>query len=53
MSTLALSSALGWSSIACWIVVYSPQIIENWRIGSGEGLSVAFIVRALCRFAPT
>lgn len=46
MSTLALSSALGWSSIACWIVVYSPQIIENFFLKSGEGLSVAFIVRA-------
>lgn len=39
-----LSSIAGWISIACWIVVYSPQIWENYKIKSGEGLSVAFIV---------
>ncbi|EPQ54657.1 PQ-loop-domain-containing protein [Gloeophyllum trabeum ATCC 11539] len=38
-----LSSILGWVSIACWVVVYSPQIIENFRLKSGEGLSVAFV----------
>ncbi|KAF8918998.1 PQ loop repeat-domain-containing protein [Mucidula mucida] len=40
----ALSSILGWSSIACWIVVYSPQIYENYSLQSGEGLSVLFVV---------
>ncbi|KAF9019024.1 PQ-loop-domain-containing protein [Hymenopellis radicata] len=45
MSTAqALSSILGWSSIACWIVVYSPQIYENYSLQSGEGLSVLFVV---------
>jgi hypothetical protein len=34
----------GWISIACWVVVYSPQIWENYQLKSGEGLSVAFIV---------
>ncbi|KAG0700109.1 PQ-loop-domain-containing protein [Suillus ampliporus] len=39
----AASSVLGWISIACWIVVYSPQIIENYQLQSGEGLSLLFI----------
>ncbi|OAX42864.1 PQ-loop-domain-containing protein [Rhizopogon vinicolor AM-OR11-026] len=39
----AASSVLGWISIACWIIVYSPQIIENYQIQSGEGLSLLFI----------
>ena len=26
------------------IVVYSPQIVENYRLKSGEGLSVLFVV---------
>ncbi|KAI0822040.1 PQ-loop-domain-containing protein [Trametes gibbosa] len=38
-----LSNFLGWVSIACWLVVYSPQILENYRQQSGEGLSVSFI----------
>ncbi|KAF9013230.1 PQ loop repeat-domain-containing protein [Cyathus striatus] len=39
-----LSSILGWISIACWIVVYSPQIYENYSLQSGEGLSVLFVI---------
>ncbi|KAJ7366954.1 PQ loop repeat-domain-containing protein [Mycena albidolilacea] len=39
-----LSSMLGWVSIACWIIVYSPQIYENYSLQSGEGLSVLFVV---------
>ncbi|KAJ8586285.1 PQ-loop-domain-containing protein [Rhizopogon salebrosus TDB-379] len=39
----AASSVFGWISIACWIVVYSPQIIENYQLQSGEGLSLLFI----------
>jgi len=38
------SSTLGWMSLACWIVVYSPQFIENYQLQSGEGLSVAFVL---------
>ncbi|EKM51810.1 uncharacterized protein PHACADRAFT_262162 [Phanerochaete carnosa HHB-10118-sp] len=38
------SSILGWMSIACWVVVYSPQIIENYQLKSGEGLSVFFVL---------
>jgi len=39
-----LSTVFGGVSIGCWIVVYSPQIIENYRLKSGEGLSVLFVV---------
>ena len=31
-------------SIACWIVVFSPQILENFRRSSADGLSVFFIM---------
>jgi len=30
-------------SIACWVVVFSPQIIENFRRQSADGLSIVFI----------
>lgn len=39
----SLSSVLGWISIACWIVVYSPQIYENYLLQSGEGVSLLFV----------
>ncbi|KAF9453121.1 PQ-loop-domain-containing protein [Macrolepiota fuliginosa MF-IS2] len=39
-----LSSIFGWISIGCWIIVYSPQLYENYRIQSGEGLSVLFLL---------
>ncbi|ESK90447.1 ybr147w-like protein [Moniliophthora roreri MCA 2997] len=39
-----LSNILGWVSIACWIVVYSPQLYENYVLQSGEGLSVLFVL---------
>ncbi|KZO93319.1 PQ-loop-domain-containing protein [Calocera viscosa TUFC12733] len=39
-----LSSVAGWMSIACWIIVYSPQIYENYTLKSGEGLSVPFVL---------
>ncbi|KIW05690.1 uncharacterized protein PV09_03552 [Verruconis gallopava] len=43
LSITALSGICGSISIACWIVVFSPQIAENFR-SQAEGLSVAFIV---------
>jgi hypothetical protein len=39
-----LSGTFGWVSIACWVVVYSPQIYENYSLQSGEGLSVLFVL---------
>ncbi|RPB03510.1 PQ-loop-domain-containing protein, partial [Choiromyces venosus 120613-1] len=40
----AISGITGSISIACWIVVFSPQIIANFRRGSAEGLSLAFLI---------
>jgi uncharacterized protein with PQ loop repeat len=40
----AISGILGSVSIACWVVVFSPQIIENFRRSSADGLSVAFLI---------
>ncbi|RMZ79017.1 hypothetical protein DV737_g3656, partial [Chaetothyriales sp. CBS 132003] len=40
----ALSEICGSISIACWVVVFSPQIIENFRRSSAEGLSIVFLV---------
>ncbi|KAL4737617.1 PQ loop repeat-domain-containing protein [Aspergillus similis] len=40
----ALSGICGSISIACWVVVFSPQIIENFSRGSAEGLSLLFLV---------
>ncbi|KAH7885325.1 PQ-loop-domain-containing protein [Phlebopus sp. FC_14] len=37
------SNVLGWISIACWVIVYSPQIVENYQLQSGEGLSLLFV----------
>ncbi|CRG87278.1 putative membrane protein YOL092W [Talaromyces islandicus] len=39
----ALSGILGSISIACWVVVFSPQIIENFRRRSADGLSLLFL----------
>lgn len=30
-------------SIACWIVVFTPQILENFRRNSADGLSLIFV----------
>jgi len=38
------SNVMGWLSIGCWLIVYTPQIYENYTRKSGEGLSVAFII---------
>ena len=40
----ALSGICGSISIACWVVVFSPQIVENFRRASADGLSVVFII---------
>ncbi|KAH9991288.1 PQ-loop-domain-containing protein [Russula vinacea] len=42
--TGSVSGILGWICIATWVVVYSPQIYENFTLKSGEGLSIAFVV---------
>lgn len=40
----AISGITGSISIACWVIVFSPQIIVNFRRGSAEGLSLSFLV---------
>ncbi|KAG7088350.1 hypothetical protein E1B28_012354 [Marasmius oreades] len=40
----SLSSLFGWVSIASWVVVYTPQIYENYVLQSGEGLSILFVL---------
>ncbi|KAG6030762.1 hypothetical protein E4U41_007769 [Claviceps citrina] len=40
----AVSGICGSISIACWVIVFTPQLIANWRSGSAEALSVQFII---------
>ncbi|SGZ57105.1 CIC11C00000001027 [Sungouiella intermedia] len=39
-----VSGITGSISIACWIIVFVPQIYENFRRKSSEGLSLMFII---------
>jgi solute carrier family 66 (lysosomal lysine-arginine transporter), member 1 len=39
----ALSGILGSVSLACWIFLLLPQLLENYRNGSAEAVSLAFI----------
>ncbi|KAI0199574.1 PQ loop repeat-domain-containing protein [Astrocystis sublimbata] len=40
----AISGIAGSISIAAWVVVFSPQIIENFRRSSADGLSLQFVI---------
>ncbi|KAI0128839.1 PQ loop repeat-domain-containing protein [Xylariales sp. AK1849] len=40
----AISGICGSISIAAWVVVFSPQILENFRRSSSDGLSLQFII---------
>ncbi|KAI9888366.1 MAG: hypothetical protein M1814_000527 [Vezdaea aestivalis] len=40
----AISGIFGSISITCWLVVFTPQIVENFRNRSTDGLSLRFIV---------
>lgn len=40
---LALSSMSGSASLACWIVLLLPQLIEQWRTKSSDGISIGFL----------
>lgn len=44
LSSETISGITGSISIICWLVVYSLQFIENYRLQSGEGLSLSFLV---------
>ncbi|AGO10905.1 AaceriAFR605Cp [[Ashbya] aceris (nom. inval.)] len=39
-----ISGITGSISIACWVIVFVPQIYENFRRKSAEGLSLLFVV---------
>ncbi|CAK9439675.1 uncharacterized protein LODBEIA_P37750 [Lodderomyces beijingensis] len=50
LSTMAASSVrrqisgvMGSTSLACWIVLLMPQLIEQWRLKSAEGIAIGFI----------
>lgn len=38
------STFFGYVSIGCWIVVFFPQIYENWRRKSSDSLSLHFVL---------
>ncbi|ODQ80030.1 hypothetical protein BABINDRAFT_161672 [Babjeviella inositovora NRRL Y-12698] len=40
----AVSGITGSISLACWIIVFAPQIYENFSRKSSEGLSLSFLV---------
>ncbi|KAK7428898.1 putative vacuolar membrane transporter for cationic amino acids [Neonectria magnoliae] len=40
----AISGICGSISIACWVVVFSPQIIQNFKRQSADALSIQFII---------
>jgi solute carrier family 66 (lysosomal lysine-arginine transporter), member 1 len=42
-TTEALSGILGSVSLACWIFLLLPQLLENYRNSSAEAVSLAFI----------
>lgn len=44
LNAQAVSGITGSISIACWIIVFAPQIYENFTRKSSEGLSLMFIV---------
>lgn len=40
----AISGITGSISIACWIIVFAPQIYQNFVRKSAEGLSLSFVI---------
>ncbi|CAL1203033.1 unnamed protein product [Candida parapsilosis] len=39
---------MGSTSLACWIVLLMPQLIEQWRLKSAEGIAIGFITIWFC-----
>ena len=44
VNSQVISGITGSISIACWIIVFAPQIYENFTRKSSEGLSLLFII---------
>ncbi|KAJ1992018.1 putative vacuolar membrane transporter for cationic amino acids, partial [Coemansia thaxteri] len=38
-----VSEVLGYFSIGCWLIVFAPQIYENYQRKSGESVSLLFL----------
>lgn len=38
-----LARMAGSSSLACWIVLLMPQLIEQWRVKSSDGIAIGFL----------
>ncbi|KAI9504472.1 PQ loop repeat-domain-containing protein [Coemansia spiralis] len=38
-----VSDVLGYFSIGCWLIVFAPQIYENYQRKSGDGVSLLFL----------
>ncbi|ODQ66834.1 PQ-loop-domain-containing protein [Nadsonia fulvescens var. elongata DSM 6958] len=44
LDAAAISGITGSISIACWIIVFTPQLYENFRRQNADGLSMTFVV---------
>ena len=40
---MSTSTITGYLSIACWIIVFTPQLYQNYKNKSGESLSLLFL----------
>ncbi|KAJ2034820.1 hypothetical protein GGI03_004512 [Coemansia sp. RSA 2337] len=38
-----VSEALGYFSIGCWLIVFAPQIYENYQRKNGDSISLSFL----------
>lgn len=38
-----ISGVMGSTSLACWMVLLMPQLVEQWRLKSAEGIAIGFI----------
>ncbi|KAJ2850586.1 putative vacuolar membrane transporter for cationic amino acids [Coemansia brasiliensis] len=45
---MVLSTAIGYVSLACWMVVMFPQIYLNYQRKSGEGVSLVMMIAWVC-----
>lgn len=47
LSRHTISSLLGYSSLGFWIIAQAPQLLENYRLQSCEGLALPFLINWL------
>lgn len=47
LSRRTISSLLGYSSLGFWIIAQAPQLLENYRLQSCEGLALPFLINWL------